>query len=405
VRILLVSAIPPEQAPGGAERVVHLLAERLAREHDVTVLSIGDEPAGAVDGYRTHRIPAPNVYRPDRRGDHSRAREYLWQVNELYPLLASQTLGPALDELGRFDVVNTHNVAGLTFEAFSTLDDHAEALVHTAHDYRLISPWVRIWDGPLPTDALPLGLYRSRVREATRPVDLFVTPSRFAGQRHEAYDAFADRPWRTIANGIPVDRYPQRGPPERPTFVCFGRLDEAKGIRAFLEAAVPRSRARFQVAGDGPDRDAIEALAECHANLEVLGYLPRDQLRERLAASTAVVVPSRWSEVFGLVAAEAMAAGVPALYAPAGGLPEVAGDSGLGVELPPRIEAMAERVAEFGRDPQPLHNQREACRAYAEQNLSVDRMAADYARVYAHAATRSVPPPTPAEGWIEPGET
>ena len=67
--------------------------------------------------------------------------------------------------------------------------------------------------------------------------------------------------------------------------------------------------------------------------------------------ATLGVVPSRWPEPFGLVAIEAMAAGVPLVASAVGGLTEILGD-GRGVLVPPGDHvALAEAVDELSRDP------------------------------------------------------
>ena len=53
-----------------------------------------------------------------------------------------------------------------------------------------------------------------------------------------------------------------------------------------------------------------------------LGHIARTELFRRVSL---VVFPSVWAEPFGLVAAEAMAAGVPVVVSDAGALPEVVG--------------------------------------------------------------------------------
>jgi glycosyltransferase involved in cell wall biosynthesis len=387
MRILFVSAIPPADPSGGAERVVDRLATQLADDHEVTVFSAADTTTTEQTpaGYEQVTIPTPNVYRPDRRDEHGLGTQWAWQGLELFSPTAQGRVEEALAGLGPFDVVNTHNYAGFTLPALAAFADHGEALVHTAHDYRLLSPWVRIWDGPFAVDAWPLALYRRRTRSLLAPVDRFVVPSRFAGRLHERFAAFAGTPWTVIPNGVRVDRFTPQPAPEQPTFLLFGRLDEAKGIRAFLEAVADRNEgARFRVAGGGPDAEAIEALSREHPGVTYLGYLDRTELEAEIAASTGVVVPSQWQEVFGLVAAEAMAAGVPPLYTPVGGLPEVAG-SGLGIELPADLDRAAQRVLDLARDPHVLHRMREGCRAYAEKALTVERMARGYEKLFRDA--------------------
>ena len=133
----------------------------------------------------------------------------------------------------------------------------------------------------------------------------------------------------TVSNGIAAASAPPaaavalaaqrwRGDGLRVLFV--GRLDRQKGADVLYEALRrlgPRASAvvvgAAVVAGDGaapPD------------NVQVTGWLPRDEIAALYAASQVLVVPSRW-EGFGLVAVEAMRAGRAVLASRVGGLPEV----------------------------------------------------------------------------------
>jgi len=75
--------------------------------------------------------------------------------------------------------------------------------------------------------------------------------------------------------------------------------------------------------GDGPERSTIEALCRktcAHADIRFLGR--QEQMEEILAISDLFILPSEY-ESFGLVALEAMAAGVPVISTNVGGLPEI----------------------------------------------------------------------------------
>jgi N-acetyl-alpha-D-glucosaminyl L-malate synthase BshA len=75
--------------------------------------------------------------------------------------------------------------------------------------------------------------------------------------------------------------------------------------------------------GDGPERSSIEALCRktcAHSDIRFLGR--QEQMEEILAISDLFILPSEY-ESFGLVALEAMAAGVPVISTNVGGLPEI----------------------------------------------------------------------------------
>ena len=111
---------------------------------------------------------------------------------------------------------------------------------------------------------------------------------------------------------------------DRPTVVYFGKLIPQKGV-----ARAPRRRCagstRGRVVGFGPERAALEALAAAKG-VEALftGPLEHRHLRHLLALADACVVPSVFPEAFGMVAAEAAAAGCPPIVARHSGLAEVA---------------------------------------------------------------------------------
>jgi glycosyltransferase involved in cell wall biosynthesis len=111
---------------------------------------------------------------------------------------------------------------------------------------------------------------------------------------------------------------------ERPTVVYFGKLIPQKGVHLLLDALVGLD-ARAVIVGFGPERAALERQAGANG-LDALftGPLEHRHLHHLLALADAAVVPSVFPEAFGMVAAEAAAAGCPPLVARHSGLAEVA---------------------------------------------------------------------------------
>lgn len=124
---------------------------------------------------------------------------------------------------------------------------------------------------------------------------------------------------------------PQGGVPI--TLGYLGRHSSDKGLAVLGEAlaraeAAQPGRFRLLLAGDGrfvpePDQAAVRsALAPVERLIERPGWIARTDF---FSAVDLAVFPSVWPEPFGLVAAEAMSAGVPFVISDAGALPEVAG--------------------------------------------------------------------------------
>jgi len=127
---------------------------------------------------------------------------------------------------------------------------------------------------------------------------------------------------------------------ERPTIVYFGKLIRNKGVHVLLEA-LRGIDARAVVVGFGDYRAELESLAATLPEGSTLftGPLEHRHLRHLLPLCDAAVVPSIFPEAFGMVAAEAAAAGCAPLVARHSGLAEIA--AGLEEEYPPLLAHLA----------------------------------------------------------------
>jgi glycosyltransferase involved in cell wall biosynthesis len=123
---------------------------------------------------------------------------------------------------------------------------------------------------------------------------------------------------------------------DRPTVVYFGKLMRNKGVHVLLEA-LRGVDARAVIVGFGDDRADLERLAG--SDVMFTGPLEHRHLVHLLALADACVVPSIFPEAFGMVAAEAAAAGCPPIVARHSGLAEIA--AGLAEAYPPELRHLA----------------------------------------------------------------
>ena len=164
--------------------------------------------------------------------------------------------------------------------------------------------------------------------------------------------SWANRP--VIANGIDAERFRGRaeaalrevrgelaGRIELPgggrpsTLIAAGRMTRQKGFDLLLEA-LPAVVARHPgvlllIAGEGPERPALEARAERLRLTDRVRFLgARDDLASLFAAADGFVLPSR-SEGSPYVLLEAMAAGLPIVAAETGGVADMLGGGAAGL--------------------------------------------------------------------------
>jgi phosphatidyl-myo-inositol alpha-mannosyltransferase len=152
-----------------------------------------------------------------------------------------------------------------------------------------------------------------------------------------------------------------RGTPEAPVVVHLGRLDDPrKGLGTLAAAAQAIAAAhpgvRFLLAGPG-DGDAARArFGPVAGRVEVLGRLGERAKASLLAGATCLVAPHLEGESFGLVLAEALAAGAPVVASDLPAFRDLLGDDEdgdpAGVLVPPGdAAALARTVAALCRDP------------------------------------------------------
>jgi phosphatidylinositol alpha-mannosyltransferase len=139
---------------------------------------------------------------------------------------------------------------------------------------------------------------------------------------------------RIVPNGVDVDRFANAAPAQLPPgrhLLFVGRLEERKGfpvaVQAFDALANMYPDLRLLVIGDGSERDAVDRLpAATRQRVDMLGRVDDDRLASFLRAADVYLGPATGGESFGIVLAEAMAAGLPIVASDIPGYRDVARD-------------------------------------------------------------------------------
>jgi glycosyltransferase involved in cell wall biosynthesis len=184
----------------------------------------------------------------------------------------------------------------------------------------------------------------------------------------------------TIHNGVDLDRWRFEGRGRSGTAFWSGRIVPEKGVHLAIAAA---RAAGFQLTFAGPVADRryfeTEVRPALGRDVRYAGHLDTSALIEAVGSSEVCLVTPCWEEPFGLVAAEALAAGTPVAAIARGALSEVVGPCGR-VAPPGDGSALARCVREAAEIAP------EACRERAESNFDAELMVDRYLSVYRQAA-------------------
>ena len=359
------------RAIGGIQELVDRLAvELLAMGHQVEIFSTPHVTPGLE---RTPAAPAGIVYGdiPGRKAINLRHPERLWRQ-------------PAAEELieriraFRPDLVNSHL---WTWDKIPTVAGAAR---------RTRTPFVQSLYDSWGSGKLGRGALRSLKRAAGIVALSRATRDYFSG--------FAPvcRRAQIVLGGVDLAAAAAAAPyrAERSYILSAARIDfRHKALDLLIEAFALAARefpsVDLIIAGDGPDREKLAALAAARGlggRVAVLGARPRAELWSLYKGARCFAMPSRMPEGLGLVFLEAMACGRPVIASGAGGALEIVfhGDNGLLVDrLEPdawarAIQTMLSDAAareSMGRRGYAMVRERFSWRAVAERHLAAYRAA------------------------------
>jgi glycosyltransferase involved in cell wall biosynthesis len=143
------------------------------------------------------------------------------------------------------------------------------------------------------------------------------------------------------------------------------------------------------IGGSGPEAGRLEQRAGSlglQDQVRFLGYIPEGQIGDYFALADVFVFPSIF-ETFGIVLAQAMAAGLPVAAARASAVPEVVVDGVTGLLSPPLdAPALARNIRRLLEDEDLRRKMGQAARAKAERDYDWERVARRYAAVFERVA-------------------
>ena len=169
------------------------------------------------------------------------------------------------------------------------------------------------------------------------------------------------------------------------------RLVPGKGIDHLVRALAQLrdTNVRVEIAGDGPQRQALAELAEELGVQDIVSFRGTIQAMPEFwrTCDLAVVPSDTFVESFSMATLEAMACGVPVIATRNGGIPEVLADGECGKLVPPGDPAaLATAIRTYATDPDLRRSHADAAQKRARLSFSVETTAAEYLKLFAMQA-------------------
>jgi len=279
---------------------------------------------------------------------------------EVAPLADLTALAQLLRLIGRErpSIVHTHTSKAGFIGRLAAVIARVPAVIHQPHGHIFYGYY-----SPRRT-----AVFTALERQAARWTDRIITLTDRGSAEHLARGIGRAAQYVAVPSGVPTADLRAAAPPRAEArarlgldpsafvVVGLGRLIPIKGfdllVRALPSLIAQIPSARVVLVGEGPERAGLDAIAVSLGvadRLRMTGEIA--DVTTHLAAADVVAVPSR-NEGMGRVIVEAMALGLPVVAAAVGGIPDVVTDGECGrLVEPDDVDALAEALVEFGRDP------------------------------------------------------
>jgi glycosyltransferase involved in cell wall biosynthesis len=332
-------AVPPP-GYGGIEQVIALLTDELtARGNEVTLFAA---PGTRSDAQVLSPLEGPH---PDE------IEMALYEVDH-----AASAFARMEESDPPFDILHDHS----GFATFAFADRIDTPVIHTLH-------------GPFTNETS--AFYARHAHKAS-----VVALSRYqAEQAPDELDVVA-----VIGNPIVVGDFPF-GEEQGDHLLWIGRMNDDKGPHRAIAVAREAEQPLVLAGPVQPGQEEFFAReVEPHLDGDRIRYIGEvgEEKGELYAGASALLMPIRWPEPFGLVMTEAMACGTPVVAFPEGSASEIVldGETGFVVE---DEHAMAEAIGRLGEI------DRGRCRESARERFDVSTVAESYERAYERVASGS----------------
>ena len=391
MKILMLTWEYPPRIVGGIARVVHDLSKRLIKDgHEVTVVTYKD---GDVPYYENDK--GVDVYRVDNYMIHpNNFIDWILQLN--FNMIAKAT--EIINKNGKFDVIHAHDwlVANAAKALKNSFDIPLVSTIHATESGR--NSGIHDETQRYINDTEWLLTYES--------TEVIVNSNYMKGHVQGLFGLPFDK-INVIPNGINVNNFVgidrdydfrrQYAMDNEKIILYVGRLVYEKGVQHLI-SAMPKILANYHdskliIAGKGGMMDELRAQAfnmGLSDKVYFTGYLNSKQVQKMYKCADVAVFPSTY-EPFGIVALEAMLAGVPTVVSDIGGLNEIVEHRIDGMKsYAGNANSIADSVLSLLYDPQLAANVAKRARIKVKENFNWNKIAQDTHYIYEQAICKTM---------------
>lgn len=391
MKILMLTWEYPPRIVGGIARVVHDLSKRLIKDgHEVTVITYRD---GNVPEYENDK--GVEVYRVDNYMIHpNNFIDWIMQLN--FNMIAKAT--EVINKEGGFDVIHAHDWL-VTYAAKSLKQSFNLPMVATIHATEAgRNSGIHDDTQRYINDTEWLLTYEA--------IEVIVNSNYMKGHVQGLFGLPFDK-ISVIPNGINLNNFTgidrdydfrRRFAMDNEKIILYvGRLVYEKGVQHLI-SAMPKILENYHdsklvIAGKGGMIDELKSQVDSMGlsnKVYFTGYLNQKEVQKMYKCADVAVFPSTY-EPFGIVALEAMLAGIPTVVSDIGGLNEIVEHGVNGMKsYTGNPNSIADSVLSLLFDPQLAMNVTKNAKNKVKDEFNWQKIAQDTHYIYELAISKTM---------------
>lgn len=304
----------------------------------------------------------------------------IYPLNTIFSLKTYNEIKKIISD-NQVDIVHVHNTWPLISPSVYYAAFHSKIpVVQTVHNFRLICPGATLYhNGKICEDSLYKGLRSSIKNKIYKGSFIHTLVSAATLKIHRLMGTYKKVNYIFLTefnkkkvlelnnnkrmvidesktfikpNYVSVDREVIPFGQRKNQFVFVGRLDKLKGIKLLLEAWKEIKDSELVVCGIGPEEKWCKAFIKKNeiSNVHMMGFIQNTEVRNIIAESKALILPTQWYEGFPMTIVESFACGTPVIGSEIGNVGNIINSGVTGVKFKfDSIDSLREAVLRFGK--------------------------------------------------------
>ncbi|MDI6703411.1 MAG: glycosyltransferase family 4 protein [bacterium] len=353
---------------GGSELVATELAYELKRrDFEVFVITTSsflssfklvEEVENKIKIYRFYPL---NFYWVKNSSKKSFILKTLWHLIDIWNFRTYIVVKKILEK-EKPDIIHTHKIRGLSPAVWSAAKRLKIPIIHTLHDYELLSPKGDLYGkiGSLFDNPRSIfKIYANIRRDQSNNVDVVTSPAEFTLNKHLEAEYFRNAQKFVVRNWADTITYNdfEQIMSVRKVFLkkgivnllYIGRLEKIKGVHLLMDvfSKVPNKKINLHIAGEGSLLNNLKNCCNKDRRICFYGSIYNKEKEEIFKKCHILILPSIYYEISPVVIYEAYKYGLLIIASKIGGIPELVEEGKTGYLFHSENSKELQRIIEF----------------------------------------------------------